>query len=327
MLWSFTLPILGKVEFPAYMTLLMIGFALAIWLARRTEDRLADARLADGDAPSAWRYDGSRIVDLGLLMLVFGIIGARLLSVLADEHFHDFVNLCVDPTKVPAIDAKVAFCTTNAQCGYDYLCNLANNTCYPPKDCFAALKFWQGGLAYYGGFVLAVPVGLWYAKKRQLGIWRVADLVAPTIAFGLFFGRMGCFLNGCCYGAPTDLPWGVDFPQVAGHGHVHPTQLYEAIGSLAIFALLTFVVRPRMRRHGQVFAGLLVSYGVLRFLIEFVRADERGSAGGLSTSQWISLPLVAWGLWLLLRRPAAKATGDMPGATGGTPPPATPGAT
>jgi phosphatidylglycerol:prolipoprotein diacylglycerol transferase len=289
MLWSFTLPVIGKVEFPAYMTMLIIGLALATWLARREEDRAGK--------------NGDRIVDMALVAVVFGVLGARLLSVLADGHFHDFVNLCTNPKLVPAIDAKVGICQTDAQCGFSYLCNQETHSCYPPRDCLAALKFWQGGLAYYGGLLLAAPAGLWYAKKKQLGVARMADLCSPVIAFGLFFGRMGCFLNGCCYGKETDLPWGVDFPTVPGHAHVHPTQLYEAIGCLGIFAFLYWVVRPRKRRHGDVFAALLVLYGLLRFLLEFLRDDERGAFLGISTSQWIGIPLVLWGVFWWLKKP------------------------
>jgi phosphatidylglycerol:prolipoprotein diacylglycerol transferase len=288
MLWAPTLPLVGKVEFPAYMTLLIVGFAVAMWLGRREEDRRGG--------------NGDRIVDLGLLMLVAGVLGARLMSVLFDGQLQNFVWLCTDPARVPALDALVARCTTDAQCGYDYWCNPANQTCAPPRDCLAALKFWQGGLAYYGGLLLAAPVGFWDARTKNLGVGRIADLTAPLIVLGLFFGRMGCFLNGCCYGAPTDLAWGVDFPQRdTPAGHLHPTQLYEALGSLGLYAFLAFVVRPRKRRHGEVFAWMLVSYGVLRFALEFFRADARGALGGLSTSQWISIPLVAVGVYLVVR--------------------------
>jgi phosphatidylglycerol:prolipoprotein diacylglycerol transferase len=305
MLWSFSLPVVGKVEFPAYMTMLIIGLALATWLARREEDRAG--------------RNGDRIVDMALVAVVFGILGARLLSVLADGHFHDFVNLCTNPKLVPAIDAKVAVCQTDAQCGYSYLCNQETHSCYPPRDCLAALKFWQGGLAYYGGLLLAAPAGLWYAKKKQLGVARIADLCSPVIAFGLFFGRMGCFLNGCCYGKETDMPWGVDFPTVPGHAHVHPTQLYEAIGCLGIFAILYWVVRPRKRRHGDVFAALLTLYGLLRFMLEFLRDDERGAFLGISTSQWIGIPLVAWGVfWWLAKRRADHDTRPPEAALPGT---------
>ena len=287
----FTLPYVGP--FPAYMVLLTLGFALAIWCARREEDRAG--------------RNGDRVVDLGLLMVLCGLLGARLLSVLADGHLDDFIHLCTDPARVRPADPHVAaiLCASDAACGPDHLCDEATRLCHPPRDCLAAIKFWHGGLAYYGGFLLAVPVGLWYAWRRRLGVWRTADLTAPFIALGLFFGRMGCFLNGCCHGAECDLPWAVTFP---GRGApVHPTQLYEAAAALAIAAVLYVVVRPKKRAHGQVFAALLVLYGAARFALEFVRADDRGIAFGLSTSQWISLPLVAWGIFLWVRwsRPRA----------------------
>lgn len=284
---SLDLPLLGKIEFPAYMTLIVIGFTVAIWMCRREEDR------------SGGR--GELIVDLGLLMLVTGILGARLLSVLADGHLHDFVNLCTAPELVPAIDAKVAICSTDAQCGWEYLCNPENHRCRPPRDCLAALKFWQGGLAYYGGFLAAAPAGLWFARRKRLGTLRIADLTSPWIALGLFFGRMGCFFNGCCFGVHASEPWAVSFP---GAHDVHPTQLYEALGAWVLWAALYFGLRPRKRAHGELFAALLVGYGVLRFVLEFWRADERGGFAGLSTSQWIGIPLVAIGviLWVRLRR-------------------------
>lgn len=200
--------------------------------------------------------NGDRVADLGLYMVVAGIAGARALSVLADGHLTEFWRLCVDP----------------------------------PHDCLAMLAFWNGGLAYYGGFLADVPVGLWYARRHRLGVWRVADLTAPYIALGLFFGRIGCYLNGCCHGIDG-----------------HPTQLYEAAAALGIAIVLYAGVRPRKRAHGQVFAALLVLYGVARFALELLRADDRGIYFGLSTSQWISIPLVAWGLLLVLRTSRPRA--------------------
>jgi phosphatidylglycerol---prolipoprotein diacylglyceryl transferase len=287
-----TLPIVGPVE--AYLTLLLVGFTLAIWMARREEDRQGG--------------DGNHIIDLGVWMLVFGILGSRLLSVVADGHFMDFVHMCTDPTLVTPTDgaARAIVCDADAACGPYYLCDTTRHACYPPRDCLEVLKFWHGGLAYYGGFLFAVPVGLWYAKRHKLGVWRIADLTSPFIALGLFFGRMGCFLNGCCYGRECSLPWAVRFPGL-GNVPVHPTQLYEALGALAISATLYLGVRPRKRAHGQVFAALLVLYGVLRFVLEFWRADERGGFAGLSTSQWIGIPLVVAGAILYRRKAWPKA--------------------
>lgn len=284
------------VEFPAYTTLLLTGFLVAVWLARREADRVG--------------LPGEKIVDLGLAMLVAGIAGARILSVLTDGMLMDFVHLCTDPKLVRARDALVDTCTADAQCGFDYLCDLATHRCYPPRDCLAALKFWNGGLTYYGGLIAAVPAGLYLARRWKLGALRTADLVAPYLMIGLFFGRLGCFFNGCCYGAPTDSWVGVVFPPHPDRPHVplHPVQLYEAVAVLAIAAVLYGVVRPRRRADGEVFGWMLALYAVWRFVVEFWRIDQRGGLGPLATSQWLSIPLAAAGGWLIWRARRASAT-------------------
>jgi phosphatidylglycerol:prolipoprotein diacylglycerol transferase len=301
------------VVFPAYFTLLAIGFGFAMWITTRRARKLG--------------MNEQRILDTNLWMFFWGFVGSRILHVFADGHLQDYINLCRDPKLVPAIDAKVQMCTAAAQCGYDYLCDLATHKCYPPRDCFAVLWLWRGGFAYYGGFIAAVLFSFYYTRRHALGWWRVADLASPAIALGLFFGRVGCFLNGCCYGKPTEGAFGVRFPrgsiawraQVDAHLigpadqalRVHATQLYEALGSLALFVILYFVITPRRKREGDCFAGLLIGYGLLRSLIEIFRDDDRGVLfGWLSTSQIISLPLIAGGIAILFvkARPTAQNT-------------------
>jgi len=289
-LFAFHAPLFGEISFPAYFTMLTLGFGLAMILTVRESRRLG--------------MDHERILDTNLWMVVWGIIGARVLHLIADGHFHDYVNLCRDSKKVPAIAALTSYCTTAAQCGYDYLCNAATHKCYPPPDCFAAIKVWNGGLAYYGGFIFAVAFAWYYVRKYKLGWWRTADLAAPGIMLGLVCGRLGCFLNGCCFGKPTSSWVGVAFPQHPGVA-VHPTQLYESAGCFAVFCILYYVVRPRRRAFGDVFAWLLILYGVVRSICEIWRDDDRGVfLGFISTSQIISIPLIAGGIALLwtLRR-------------------------
>ena len=97
------------------------------------------------------------------------------------------------------------------------------------EDPLAILRVWEGGMSYFGGFGLAILAAWWFVRRRRLDAWRIADLAAPSIALGYAIARIGCFGAGCCYGAPTDLPWGVLFP---GHSHpVHPTQLYSTNGT------------------------------------------------------------------------------------------------
>jgi phosphatidylglycerol:prolipoprotein diacylglycerol transferase len=128
-------------------------------------------------------------------------------------------------------------------------------------------------------------------------VWRTADVTAPMILLGLFFGRIGCFFSGCCYGAATESWLGVAFPQQPRP--VHPTQLYEAIAVLALYFVLAFVIAPRKRGHGEVFGWMLVLYAIVRSLLELVRDDPRGALGPLSTSQLLSIPLLVAGGWLI----------------------------
>jgi phosphatidylglycerol:prolipoprotein diacylglycerol transferase len=298
------IPLLGPLDFPAYFTLLTLSFAVGMLMTWREAPRLG--------------LDRERVLDLDLWMVVWGVIGARVLHVIADGHLMDYVNLCVDPFKVKATDALTAYCTADAQCGTGYVCNLVAHSCHPPRDCLAVLKVWRGGLAYYGGFIFAVGFAVYYTRKHKLPVGKVADLASPWIALGLALTRVGCFLNGCCYGKPSSVPWAVRFPmgsvvqraqedahQIARGAAalpVHPTQLYLAALNLLTFFVLYFVIRPRKRFDGQIFAWLLILKGVFRSLVEIWRDDDRGVIGGwLSTSQLLSVPLVALGIYLLLR--------------------------
>ncbi len=162
-----------------------------------------------------------------------------------------------------------------------------------PLDIF---KVWEGGLVFYGGLILAIPVALWYLKKHTLDVWKITDIFAPSLALGHAIGRLGCFFAGCCYGRETDLPWAMTFhdPECLARTGIplHPTQLYESIGEF-----FNFFVLIALRRHqsfrGQLFWTYLFLYSILRFTVEFFRGDEaRGFiVSGISFSQGISIVL------------------------------------
>lgn len=189
------------VPLPSYFTLLIGGFMLAIYWAQRLAPR-------HGIHPDD-------MVDLGLYMLLAGLLGARILHVLADGYFMDYVHLCTDPLQVEVPSFMHVACATDTDCvsaDAGALCHPTALTCRPARDCLAALKFWQGGLAFYGGFVLAVGVAVVFLRRRRIDFKVMADLCAPMIAFGLIFGRVGCLLAGCCFGNPTQAPVGLEFP-------------------------------------------------------------------------------------------------------------------
>jgi phosphatidylglycerol:prolipoprotein diacylglycerol transferase len=178
-----------------------------------------------------------------------------------------------------------------------------------PLDVFA---IWKGGLVFYGGLLTAVPVGIWYLRKHHMPVWKTADIMAPSIALGHAFGRLGCFFAGCCYGAPCSGPVCVTFTDAHSLAPLgvplFPTQLMESGGEFLIFGVLTALWRYR-KFDGQIFWLYPLFYAVLRFIIEFYRGDAiRGVYfGGLvSTSQIIAVFMFGFSLVMLgrLRRAA-----------------------
>ena len=158
----------------------------------------------------------------------------------------------------------------------------------------------HGGLVFYAGLLAGVAAGIFQIRKSKLPLWVTLDLMIPSVVLAHAFGRVGCFLNGCCYGKPSTLPWVVRFPGdlVARY----PTQLYEVAALLAIFFLLRRV-GGRSTRPGTVVLIYGLAYGTWRFFVEFLRGDNPIVGGGLTVFQWWSILLVlVCGLILQFRR-------------------------
>ncbi len=176
----------------------------------------------------------------------------------------------------------------------------------------SVLAVWQGGLTLYGGIVLGTAVGLATARRLGLPMWVVADALTPSLALGALFGRVGCFLNGCCYGRPTRLPWGVVFPPDSfaglefGNAPVHPSQLYFALAGLILF-LVTWGLRRRLTVPGSLFWIFIVLFALIRIPLDFTRAYEsngailRAGPVELTESQLTSVALALFGMLMLLR--------------------------
>lgn len=145
----------------------------------------------------------------------------------------------------------------------------------------------KGGLAWQGGLILGSIAGIGFVRKKGLPLFKMLDFAAPYVALGQAVGRLGCFFNGCCFG--REVSWGIYFP--VHQARLHPTQLYEFLGLLVIFFVLKGA-RKKSKRQGEILLLYLVSASILRFAIEFARADQLWAAYGLSLNQWISLGLI-----------------------------------
>ncbi len=167
----------------------------------------------------------------------------------------------------------------------------------------------RSGGVFYGGLLLSVGVAFWFMRRHSLPIWATCDAFAPGIALGQAVGRVGCLMAGCCYGRPTELPWGITFANPLAASNVgtplgvslHPTQLYESGAALIILALLLVAERRGLGFPGRTFWSYLLLYSMARFGIEFFRGDPRGVVFDLlSTSQFVSVLLIPVSLVMLV---------------------------
>lgn len=184
-------------------------------------------------------------------------------------------------------------------------------------DPWAMLRDWNTGWVFWSGFLLACLAGflfqIWHNKTHRPRLYLpVADYFGTALSLGHVLGRLGCWAEGCCHGAPTGLPWGTAYLDPATSAPkellgvlLHPTQLYEAFGSAVAAAVLIGWVLPRIRegklRYGTAFLGYILYYSILRFLLEFLRGDDRGVFlwSFLSPSQWVSLAAGLAAAWAL----------------------------
>jgi phosphatidylglycerol:prolipoprotein diacylglycerol transferase len=173
------------------------------------------------------------------------------------------------------------------------------------NDILGIFRIWEGGMMFFGGFIGGFLCGVFFLKRKKISILHITDLVAPAIALGQFFTRIGCFLNGCCFGIPSTLPWAITFPSecVAGSSAVgdqplHPTQLYSSLFGLALF----FFLQKRLftpHRRGDIFALYLIFSGGFRFGIDFIRFYE--NSANFIINQIVALGLVIVGVIILIK--------------------------
>ncbi len=319
----FVIPFIN-ISIKSYGSMMVLGFLSALFIARRNARKLNE--------------NPDHVTNFTVYAMIAGVIGARIFHVI---HFWK-----------------------------DYENNFAG-----------IFAIWSGGLEFLGGFIGATIVMIIYFRRHNESVLRFLDILAPALMFGLAFGRVGCLMNGCCFGSPTDLPWAITFPALNSHtsmgcqGHtadqysipfenqinddddrnrgplvvlgddyyaiyldnnnkpvklpkpiseltpqqiaklndgtykmvpVHPTQTYSTVNALLISAILTLLWRYR-KKDGQIFAVMIILYGVSRYLIESIRSDSPIEFTGLTISQNLSVVSVALGvallIWLKLKAP------------------------
>lgn len=220
---------LGDIAVYSYGFMLALGVAVSLALVIRQARKQG--------------IDEEPILDLTIISVVAGLIGARL--------FYVFV--------------------------YDWD--------YYRLNLLQILDFRNEGLVWYGGLIMGILAALLYIRIKRLPLWKMTDLFAPYLALGYAFGRIGCFLNGCCFGLPTTVSWGMIFPGLDLIPR-HPTQLYSVVLSLGLFAYLLRLY-SRRRFEGQVFLAYIIGYALLRFGVEFFR-DNLIVWAGFSVSQVVA---------------------------------------
>ncbi|MFH1613360.1 MAG: prolipoprotein diacylglyceryl transferase [bacterium] len=166
---------------------------------------------------------------------------------------------------------------------------------YYLKNPLDIIKIYQGGLAFYGGLISAIFVTFLFFKKKKLPFLKTSDILIPFLVIGHSIGRIGCFLNGCCYGKETNSCFGIKFD---GCHSVHPTQIYESIILLIIFFILLNFKKIK-KFDGQVFFLYMILYSISRFFIELLRVNEK-IMFNLSSAQIVSIILVIIGICLWL---------------------------
>lgn len=188
------------------------------------------------------------------------------------------------------------------------------------KESFAGEPWWEvfmiqrGGLVFYGGLIGASITTITFARVKKLPLWKIADVFAPSVALGSMFGRIGCFMNGCCFGRTCDLPWAIRFPYesyVWKHqlslgltsengpaAPVHPTQIYDGLLNLALYLGLAWMFRHRRKFDGQIFATFLICYAFTRSISEAFRGDYNDAHmhGVLTPAHLVSVAILLTGV-------------------------------
>ena len=223
------------------------------------------------------------------------------------------------PMKPIDIDDFVVWCTLGiilgGRIGYVLFYDLPRYTAHP-LEVFA---LWQGGMSFHGGFLGTVLAMVLFSRVRRIPTWSLIDVIAPSVTFGLFLGRLANFVNGELFGRVTDVPWAIIFP-AGGPEPRHPSQLYEAsLEGLGLFIVLRILTHRyhKLQTPGFISGAFATGYGVARTFVEFFRQPDIQIgylAGGLTMGMLLSIPMIFAGIalmvWASRRKAAAHSAAE-----------------
>lgn len=326
-------PFIG-IPINSYGLMIMVGFLIAVFIAIKRG--------------KAIEFKSDTILDIGVFSMIFGIIGAKINYIIQYHKKGELDVFNISDGGLNPIGAiilgllpfayisilkkgpyKISFWKFTLLCFLTLLfAIIGGRALYLIQNAgdynWSLLKAWNSGFVFYGGIISAIIAGIITLKTKGVPVLKFADFAAPFIMLGHAFGRIGCFLNGCCFGKLCDLPWAVKFPRGSPvfETHlqqdkipsddtvslaVHPTQIYDFLAALFLFFLLSYFWRKK-KRDGETLILLGVFYPIWRFFVEFLREHtEELIFGALSFSQVVSIIIfIICIVWLIILKTRSK---------------------
>lgn len=256
------------------------------------------------------------------IMYIVGIVGGWMLARYRVTKFSQYSNRAEaapsTPTPSPLftkdeVSDLIFYCAfgviLGGRIGYILFYSFANFIANP----LVLFKTWEGGMSFHGGLIGVTIALLLFARKTQKKFIDIADFTAPLVPLGLFFGRIGNFINGEVWGRVTNASWGMVFPSLnAGLLPRHPSQLYEAFGEGIVLFIILWLYSATPKPRGKITALFLLSYGCIRFSCEFFREPDLFlgfiAFNWLTMGQLLSLPMIVIGAWMLWKKQKIEKT-------------------
>jgi len=255
-------------------------------------------------SPALLKFGSFEIRWYGLMYVLGFIVGQYILKHLAKKRFF--------PVSKESVETLVTYLLIGLFLGARLVYVFVYNWDLYKEAPWEVFMVWQGGLSFHGGLLGFIVAALIFAKKQKISFWQVADSLTVAATPGIFFGRIGNFINGELFGRQTELAWGIIFENTGGGPFPrHPSQLYEAFGEGAFLFLLLWFLHKKVKNHGILTAIFVMGYAVIRFAIEFAREPDAQLGflwGGVTMGQILCTLMAILGgiFWILSQKQGVR---------------------